>query len=96
MVGPNKAKGDKILILPPNYDGDIPSGYQIAQANTYQVYSITRVPLSPKMDMKTASSLLQQIKTYPLSDPSFKKQFVLMGDPAKGGKAFRLNRQDGI
>ena len=96
MVGPNKAKGDKILILPPNYDGEIPSGYQIAKSNTYQVYSITRVPLSPTMDAKKASALLQEIKTYPLSDPSFKKPFVLMGDPAKGGKEFRLNRQKGI
>lgn len=96
MVGPNKAEGDKILIIPPGYKGEIPSGYQVAHANTYQVYSITRVPLSDKMSAEKASALLQQIKTYPLSDPSFKKHFVLMGDPAKGGKEFRLYRQQGM
>ena len=96
MVGPNRAKGDKILILPPDYKGDIPSGYQIAQAKTFQVYSITRVPLSKEMPAAKASALLQQIKTYPLSDPSFKKQFILMGDPAKGGKEYRMNRQKGL
>ncbi len=96
MVGPNRAKGDKILILPPNYEGDIPSGYQIAQAKTYQVYSITRVPLSKDMTAEKATTLLQQIKTYPLSDPTFKKKFVLMGDPATGGKEYRINRQKGL
>ena len=96
MVGPNRAKGDKILILPPDYKGDIPSGYQIAQAKTFQVFSIVRVPLTKEMTAEKASTLLQQIKTYPLGDPSFKKQFVLMGDPAKGGKEYRINRQKGL
>lgn len=63
MVVPNKAQGDKILILPPNYDGEILDGWQIARANTYQVFSITRVPLSEAMTAKKASDLLQTIKT---------------------------------
>ena len=96
MVGPNKAKGDKILIVPPGWEGKIPTGYQIAKSNTFTVYSIVRIPLSKEMTAENASGILQQIKTYPLSDPSFKKPFVLMGDPAKGGKEFRTIRKQGM
>jgi hypothetical protein len=28
-AGPNKGKGDRILILPPGYDGPVPDGYQV-------------------------------------------------------------------
>ena len=68
MVGPNQAKGDKMLIVPPGWDGDIPAGYQLVQANTNTVFSIVRVSLSDEMSMDKASTLLQQIKTYPLAD----------------------------
>ena len=54
MVGPNKAKGDKMLIVPPGWDGKVPAGHQLVRANTYTVYSIVRVPLSDEMSMDRA------------------------------------------
>ncbi len=96
MFGPNRAKGDKLLIVPPAWAGKVPAGHQLVRSNTYKVFSIVRVPLSKEMPTDRASALLKQIKTYPVGKPSFQKQFVLMGDPAKGGKEFRVNRQHGI
>ncbi|WP_390922464.1 DUF1254 domain-containing protein [Parasedimentitalea psychrophila] len=59
MVGPNKAQGDKMLIVPPGWDGQVPAGHQLVQANTNTVYSIVRVPLSDEMSKEQATVPLQ-------------------------------------
>ena len=98
IVGPNKGKGDRILLVPPGYQGEIPSGYQVAHAKTNQLFSITRVPLKEGMSEAQGSELLQKIQTYRLSDAANPpaKTIILMGDPAHGGKRFSMNRPDGL
>lgn len=98
IVGPNKGKGDRILLVPPGYKGEIPTGYQVAYPKNYQVFTITRVSVKEGMTEKQGSELLQKIETYRLSDaanPTAKK-FVLLGDPPNGGTEFRMNRPSGI
>ena len=98
IVGPNKGKGDRILIVPPGYTGKIPEGYQVAYPKTYQLFTITRLTVKEGMTEKQGTELLQKIQTYRLSDAAkpTTKDFVLMGDPAKGGKEFRMNRPVGL
>ena len=98
VVGPNKGKGDRILLVPPGYKGDLPEGYQVARPKTYQIFSITRVSVKEGMSEKQATDILRKIQTYRLSDAANPpaKEFVLMGDPAKGGKEFRMNRPTGL
>ena len=98
IVGPNKGKGDRILIVPPGYTGKIPKGYQVAYPKTYQLFTITRLTVKEGMTEKQGTELLQKIQTYRLSDVAkpTAKGFVLMGDPAKGGKEFRMNRPVGL
>ena len=96
MVGPNRAAGDKMFIVPPGWEGDVPAGLQLVRSKTNTVYSIVRVALSDQMTPEQATALLRQIKTYPANESSFQKPFVLMGDPAHGGKEFRLHRQHGM
>lgn len=36
LVGPDKGKGGKYLILPPDYKGEIPSGYYVVRMATYE------------------------------------------------------------
>jgi hypothetical protein len=36
LVGPDKGKGGKYLILPPGYQGEIPQGYRIIKMSTYE------------------------------------------------------------
>jgi hypothetical protein len=98
IVGPNKGKGDRILLVPPGYKGEVPTGYQVAYPKTYQVFTITRITVKDDMTEHQATEILRKIGTYRLSDaanPSA-KVFVLMGDPAKGGKAFPMNRPVGL
>lgn len=97
-VGVNKGRGDRILILPPGYTGEVPEGYTVARAKTWQVFSITRLTTKQDMSADQAVAIFRKIQTYPLSaagkPPT--KQLVLMGDPAKGGKEFRMNRPAGL
>ena len=98
IVGPNKGKGDRILIVPPDYKGDLPAGYEVARAKTYQIFSITRIAVTKEMTAEQATAILRKIQTYPLSQGNNPpaKVFVLMGDPAHGGKEFPIIRPSGI
>lgn len=35
-AGPDRGQGGKFLVLPPNYEGDIPDGYYVVHSPTYQ------------------------------------------------------------
>jgi len=97
-VGPNKGNGDRILILPPGYDGPVPEGYLVARPRTYQIFSITRLSVKPGMTEEDALALYRKMQTYRLADSASPKPktLVLMGDPAKGGNPFRMNRPAGL
>ena len=42
MVGPDKGQGGKYLLLPPDYEGEVPEGYFIARSRTYKVWVMAR------------------------------------------------------
>jgi hypothetical protein len=64
--GPDKGEGGKYLILPPNYEGDVPAGYHVVQADTYKVlYLLRGVPKGA--DTSFAIATIKNIQTYPLS-----------------------------
>ena len=41
-MGPDKGKGGKFLLLPPDYEGDIPTGYYVVKSPTYRVWTFMR------------------------------------------------------
>ena len=97
-VGPNKGKGDRILIVPPGYTGALPESYQVARARTNQIFSITRLSVKEGMTEAQATALFKKVQTYRLADAAAApvKGLVLMGNPASGGKEFRMNRPAGL
>jgi hypothetical protein len=42
MVGPDKGQGGKYLLLPPDYEGEVPEGYFVAHSRTYKVWVMAR------------------------------------------------------
>jgi hypothetical protein len=65
-IGPERGEGGKHLILPPDYDGDIPEGYYVSQSKTWRlVAAIRTVPLDG--DVPKAIKAVHGIKIYPLS-----------------------------
>jgi len=65
--GPDRGKGGKYLLLPPEYDGEVPEGYFVARSPSYIQWLILRGFLvDGKPD--TASRMFRDgLKVYPLS-----------------------------
>ncbi|MDH5426694.1 MAG: DUF1254 domain-containing protein [Nitrospirota bacterium] len=67
IAGPDQGKGGKYLILPPNYQGEVPEGYYVVKSDTYDVIWLVRGFLKDgKPD--AAISDLKKIKVYPLKE----------------------------
>ena len=70
LVGPDKGKGGKYLILPPGYKGEIPSGYFVVRMTTYEGFLGWR-NFGEKGDFKPAIANIKKFaKVYSLSQAS--------------------------
>lgn len=81
-LGPDKGKGGKFLILPPDYKGKAPKGYFVVQSNTNKVMYMVRAFVKND-DVKSAVESLTKVTVYPLSkakNPT--KQKVVDGSSA--------------
>jgi hypothetical protein len=75
LPGPNQGKGGKHLILPPNYEGEVPAGYQVGRSPTFKVLLAVRA-LPVGGNVPAAMDALRKIKIYPLAtaaDPTLLK-----------------------
>ncbi|MFC1836231.1 DUF1254 domain-containing protein [Thermodesulfobacteriota bacterium] len=67
-VGPDKGKGGKYLILPPDFKGKAPDGYYPFKSPTYNVFVFWRAFRDKKTgDTKEAVALMEKTRIYPLS-----------------------------
>jgi len=67
FVGPDKGKGGKYLILPPDFKGEAPTGYHTFTSPTYNVFVFWRAFRDDKGDTKEAVALMEKTRIYPLS-----------------------------
>ena len=66
VAGPDKGKGGKYVILPPDYKGDVPDGYYVVKSKSYGVWLFMRGYLTN--GIKAASdNIRDHLKVYPLS-----------------------------
>jgi hypothetical protein len=66
LPGPDAGKGGKHLILPPDYQGDLPTGYYVGQATSYRVIAGMR-SLPVGGDVRGAIERIKTIKVRPLN-----------------------------
>jgi hypothetical protein len=61
--------GGKYLILPPNFEGEPPSGYIPLRPKTYGIYMLIRSILASRSekDRRAGDALVRQIRIYPLA-----------------------------
>ena len=67
--GPDKGQGGLYLLLPPDYDGPVPSGYNTFRSPTYNVFLFWRGPLTKGADGPDATQAkahIEQTLVYPL------------------------------
>jgi hypothetical protein len=65
VIGAGEGKGEKNLLIPPEYDGDVPEGFHPLYAKTWEVVMLMRV-MAKSGSHEEAVSLAQQLKVYPL------------------------------
>jgi hypothetical protein len=65
--GPDKGKGGKYLILPPDYKGNIPKGYFVSRSTSYTNWVILRGFLKDGKPNYASKSFRSGLKVYPLS-----------------------------
>jgi len=72
LIGPDRARGGLYLLLPPDYDGQVPQGYFAFKSSTYNVFLFFRT-IMPKgdngPDSKPAVAAAEQTRVYPLWTP---------------------------
>jgi hypothetical protein len=78
LLGVDKGKGVKLLMLPPDYSGQIPDGYEALRPNTYGSYVLYRSNMKSHNDADVEKSIAygKRIKIYPLSQASNPPQTV--------------------
>jgi hypothetical protein len=68
-IGPDRARGGLYLLLPPDYDGEIPQGYFAFKSKTYNVFLFFRTIMAKGdngPDPKPAVALAEHTRVYPL------------------------------
>jgi hypothetical protein len=65
-AGPDKGKGGKYLVLPPEYKGKIPKGYFVVKSRTYRVWVFMRASIAKGLDV-AAKNVKDNLRIYPLS-----------------------------
>ncbi len=72
VPGPDAGKGGKHLILPPGYQGEVPTGYYVGRSLSTKVLIAIR-SLPQNGDVAGAIDALRKIKIYPLSSATSPK-----------------------
>jgi len=67
LPGPDKGKGGKYLVLPPDYNGKIPSGYFTYRSRTYGVFVFWRGFFQDPKQLEGPVKVMEQTRIYPLS-----------------------------
>jgi hypothetical protein len=66
LIGPDKGKGGKYLVLPPDHKGDVPTGYFVVRPKTYWSWAMVRGSTAKGLDQ--AVKLMEaEIRVYPLA-----------------------------
>lgn len=86
-IGPDRARGGLYLLLPPDYEGEIPKGYFAFESPTYNVFLFFRNIMKKGEtgpDPAPAVALAEQTRVYPLFTPE--KDVKPMEFPDGSGK----------
>jgi len=66
LPGPDKGKGAKYLVIPPDYQGEIPKGYIVYKSRTYNVFVFWRAFFKDPANLGDPVDLVTRTRIYPL------------------------------
>ncbi len=76
LPGPDKGKGGKYLILPPDYQGAIPVSYLTYRSRTYNVFVFWRGFFKDPYQLAAPVKVMEQTRIYPLGKEASAKPMV--------------------
>lgn len=65
-AGADEGKGGKYLVLPPDYDGEVPDGYFVVRSQTYGVWNFMRGYVTSSVK-EAADRVKGKLRVYPLA-----------------------------
>jgi hypothetical protein len=95
LPGPNEGKGGKHLLLPPGYQGSVPSGYQVGKSLSLKLLLAVRA-LPVGGNVVGAMDALRAIKIYPLSTAADPKPAAITDTTAMRMDSTSLRWEDNI
>ncbi|MCK6265667.1 DUF1254 domain-containing protein [Vibrio sp. ZSDE26] len=93
VVGPDKGKGGKYLILPPNYKGDIPKGYFVSTSTSYTNWFIARGFLKDGKPDSAIHDFKTKLKIYPLAKKSDQPKMEFTSGSGKSFNTVHANNE---
>jgi hypothetical protein len=93
LPGPDKGKGGKYLVLPPDYTGKVPKGYMTFRSKTYGVFVFWRGFFKDPDKLDGPVKVMEQTRIYPLGKKESAKPMEFPNASAK--PADMLYPQDG-
>jgi hypothetical protein len=93
LPGPDHGKGGKYLILPPDYNDAVPSGYFTYRSGTYGVFVFWRGFFKDPKELSEPVKVMEQTRIYPLGQESTARPMVF--PDASATPANMLYPQDG-
>ena len=68
ITGPDKGEGGKYLVLPPDYKGDVPTGYTVVRPSTYGNWFVFRAFVVDGSTKPGVELVKKHLKIYQLAD----------------------------
>ncbi len=95
-IGLDKGKGNKILLLPPGYAGEVPTGYAVVKSPSYILdFAFRSIPL-PNGTPEDAYALSKSIKMYYLSELPNPKPTKFVDRSTRSGRPCRVTMSAGL
>lgn len=91
LVGPDKGKGGKFLILPPGYKGEIPKGYIVVHSPTFNNLFFWRGSLVNGDPKPAVDSIKKTVKVYPLGKDASASKVTFVNGSGKEMNTIHAN-----
>ncbi len=92
--GPDRGKGGKYLILPPDYEGKTPAGYFVAKSTSYANWLILRGFLVDGKTDVSSKMYRDGLKVYPLKDKNSPPSMEFINGSNKEFNTIHANNYD--
>jgi len=87
ITGPDRGRGGKYLLLPPDYEGDVPDGYHVVRCPTYSVWPVWRSFLEDGDPKPGVDAVKQFTRIYPLGEADNPPEITFVN---MSGKPFNM------